>query len=1114
MKKNVFSIKFISVKNCFVYFSENWLRKLNDTHRNIGALLVEYGHDRKAYFSWSAEAGPAGDDSVVCLGATYARLLGVEEGERVVVSLLPQVPPLSCVHVSPLSSDDWQILMLKSDAVQSSVLDQVRVVWPGQVLVIWVSKSFHLRITVDTVQPSHAFGVLQPLTEVVVSSPGATAIPGVPFRESIVGSPSAVGVTTRANAPDQGVLARLFSGARKWLARKPVPGDEGPRGGPEEERSCGSPGDDTSKQFASAGTKKASSCVLRVHPMQAPGVGTTGLLDHPYNVYVSRECLASLGVGVPTDGTVLVGKISRVAYPKPTADRTTSSPGEDPVKSGARETAPLANERQHIFARLCVPEGEAEVLASQLADHRRHWCALFPRPAMAALRLAPGVKVHLGLVPAEEPPPAATELHVAPCGDWDESLGSMDAALRRHLALLTRTSCLLLNSDSTLAVPVTPGDARDLVAKVARPSGADYAALDRRGAASCRLTVVGGAGEAAAAGGSDGEEPRDTEVEGKLCGSFNNLLEEGLATLRLGLQIHQAANSLQFANTALALMNVLIVGKTGSGKSTISKALCRELGKPPHCVHSVHIQCRYLKGKKAETLQGLTARRLEECALRQPSVLVLDDLEALVGAPEDATSAEGLHCSRVAERLVDLLRQFQSANDISVVATTTSLKKLHRSVLAPRGRHVFLTVLEIPELTKADRLMSLEHILSQTCTDGILPPVSLATFANQTEGYVIQDLVDLVDKAMFQMWKRSGAPGVPLCPGAAVGDDGHPRLTDRDLEEAKERMVPLSLRGVSLFRDPGVSWEDVGGLADVKRALEQILMWPSQYPELFARCPLRHQSGVLLYGAPGTGKTRLAGAVARHCGLNFISVKGPELLSKYIGASEEAVRNIFEKAQSAKPCILFFDEFDSLAPRRGHDSTGVTDRVVNQLLTQLDGAESLEGVWVVAATGRPDLLDPALLRPGRLDRALLCPLPQQDDRTSILKALSRNLLLAGGVDLEEIAARTAGFTGADLQALLYTAQLLATDVAKSSLPDLLPPCSGMEVSSKTNDERAARERPAVSQAHLLAALEDTRPSLSPRETLKHQLIYQKFSNSMAGSAAVEAGAMPQRATLA
>lgn len=215
------------------------------------------------------------------------------------------------------------------------------------------------------------------------------------------------------------------------------------------------------------------------------------------------------------------------------------------------------------------------------------------------------------------------------------------------------------------------------------------------------------------------------------------------------------------------------------------------------------------------------------------------------------------------------------------------------------------------------------------------------------------------------------------------------------------------------------------GLTETRKILLETLEWPTRYAPIFANCPLRLRSGLLLYGYPGCGKTLLASAVAGECGLNFISVKGPEILNKYIGASEKSVRDLFERASAAKPCVLFFDEFDSIAPKRGHDSTGVTDRVVNQMLTQMDGAEGLDGVYVLAATSRPDLIDPALLRPGRLDKSLLCDLPNLEDRLDILRALSLKLKVDESIELTDLADRTEGYSGADLQAVLYNAHLEA-----------------------------------------------------------------------------------------
>lgn len=278
------------------------------------------------------------------------------------------------------------------------------------------------------------------------------------------------------------------------------------------------------------------------------------------------------------------------------------------------------------------------------------------------------------------------------------------------------------------------------------------------------------------------------------------------------------------------------------------------------------------------------------------------------------------------------------------------------------------------------------------------------------------DLALLVSRARNQALIRT----------VSASEESALTLTQADFTSALKGFTPSSLRNVTLTHS-STTFSEVGGLSATRNTLLETLMYPTKYAPIFKSSPLRLRSGILLYGYPGCGKTLLASAVAGECNLNFISVKGPEILNKYIGASEKSVRDLFERAQAAKPCVLFFDEFDSIAPKRGHDSTGVTDRVVNQMLTQMDGAEGLEGVYVLAATSRPDLIDPALLRPGRLDKSLLCDMPTTADREDILRAVSKKLHLQSSISsrLSDIAARTEGFSGADLQALMYNAHLEA-----------------------------------------------------------------------------------------
>ncbi|KAG6852304.1 hypothetical protein C0991_001086 [Blastosporella zonata] len=350
---------------------------------------------------------------------------------------------------------------------------------------------------------------------------------------------------------------------------------------------------------------------------------------------------------------------------------------------------------------------------------------------------------------------------------------------------------------------------------------------------------------------------------------------------------------------------------------------------------------------------------------------------------------------------------------VVLLATATSAASIHPLVNAA---HVFQEEIKVKSPNNDARRDIIESIVlgrltaAQDIHIDEEQPLNYTALATQTEGYSVTDLQDLVGRAVHQVAIRAATIKHPAV------------LSPTDFTAAQVDFTPLSLRDVKLQKSD-IAWSDIGGLHETRRVLRETLEWPTKYGPLFAQSPLRLRSGLLLYGFPGCGKTLLASAVAKECGLNFISVKGPEILNKYIGASEKSVRDLFERASAAKPCILFFDEFDSIAPKRGHDSTGVTDRVVNQMLTQMDGAEGLDGVYVLAATSRPDLIDSALLRPGRLDKSLLCGMPSIQERKEILEAVARRVSVSQSVDWEEIAAATDGFSGADLQALVYNAHL-------------------------------------------------------------------------------------------
>jgi len=279
---------------------------------------------------------------------------------------------------------------------------------------------------------------------------------------------------------------------------------------------------------------------------------------------------------------------------------------------------------------------------------------------------------------------------------------------------------------------------------------------------------------------------------------------------------------------------------------------------------------------------------------------------------------------------------------------------------------------------------------------------------------------------------------------------------------------------------PDVTWEDVGGLEETKERLGEAIQWPLEYPEVFAQMDVQAAKGVLMYGPPGTGKTLLAKAVANESESNFISIKGPELLNKYVGESEKGVREIFEKARANAPTVVFFDEIDSLAGERGRQAgdSGVGERVVSQLLTELDGLEDLEDVVVIATTNRPDLIDPALLRPGRLDRHFHVPVPDGAARRKIFAVHTRDKPLAEGVDLDDLAARTDGYVGADIEAVCREASMAAT---REFIARVDPDQIGESVGNVR-----------VTADHFEQALEEVTPSVDEGTRERYEEIEQRF----------------------
>ncbi|XP_062012327.1 peroxisomal ATPase PEX1 isoform X1 [Rosa rugosa] len=544
--------------------------------------------------------------------------------------------------------------------------------------------------------------------------------------------------------------------------------------------------------------------------------------------------------------------------------------------------------------------------------------------------------------------------------------------------------------------------------------------------------------------------------------------------------------------------HVLIHGPPGSGKTLLARTVGKCLEEHGGLLaHIVYVCCSQLAMEKALTVRQALSSYISEALDHAPSLVILDDLDSIVSSSSDSEGSQpSTSVVALAEFLIDIMDEYGEKRKISCgigplafIASSKSLESMPQS-LSSSGRFDFHVQMPAPAVS--ERAAILKHEIRRRClqcSDEILQDV-----ASKCDGYDAYDLEILVDRTVHAAIGR-------FLPYQFASDEREkPTLLVDDFSRAMHEFLPVAMRDITKSASEGgrSGWDDVGGLVDICNAIKEMIELPSKFPNIFAKTPLRLRSNVLLYGPPGCGKTHIVGSAAAACSLRFISVKGPELLNKYIGASEQAVRDIFSKAAAAAPCLLFFDEFDSIAPKRGHDNTGVTDRVVNQFLTELDGVEVLTGVFVFAATSsRPDLLDAALLRPGRLDRLLFCDFPSSRERLDILRVLSKKLPLDGDVDLSAIADMTEGYSGADLQALLSDAQLAAVHEILDG--------------TYTNDPG---RKPVISDALLKSTASRTRPSVSEAEKQKFYNIYSQFLDSKRSVAAQSRDAKGKRATLA
>ncbi|MFA4701050.1 CDC48 family AAA ATPase [Pyrococcus kukulkanii] len=516
---------------------------------------------------------------------------------------------------------------------------------------------------------------------------------------------------------------------------------------------------------------------------------------------------------------------------------------------------------------------------------------------------------------------------------------------------------------------------------------------------------------------------------------------------------------------------VLLYGPPGTGKTLLAKAVANEANAYFIAINGPEIMSKYY-GESEERLREI----FKEAEENAPAIIFIDEIDAIAPKRSEVT---GEVEKRVVAQLLALMDGLKSRGKVIVIGATNRPDALDPALRRPgrfdreievgvpdkQGRKEILQIhtrgmpIE-PDFRKGDVLKALEEIKKdekfkdvidkaiervKASREEEIPKVLkeisedlynevkaklidylLEELAEVTHGFVGADLAALAREAAMAALRRLIREGKIDFEAETIPREvlDELKVTRKDFYEALKMVEPSALREV-LIEVPNVHWDDIGGLEDVKQELREAVEWPLKYPEAFRAYGITPPKGILLYGPPGTGKTLLAKAVATESEANFIAVRGPEILSKWVGESEKNIREIFRKARQAAPTVIFIDEIDAIAPRRGTDVNRVTDRIINQLLTEMDGLVENSGVVVIAATNRPDIIDPALLRPGRFDRLILVPAPDEKARLEIFKVHTRNMPLAKDVDLKELAKRTEGYTGADIAAVCREAAMIA-----------------------------------------------------------------------------------------
>uniref|UniRef100_A0A8D8PUP0 vesicle-fusing ATPase n=1 Tax=Cacopsylla melanoneura TaxID=428564 RepID=A0A8D8PUP0_9HEMI len=529
---------------------------------------------------------------------------------------------------------------------------------------------------------------------------------------------------------------------------------------------------------------------------------------------------------------------------------------------------------------------------------------------------------------------------------------------------------------------------------------------------------------------------------------------------------------------------ILLYGPPGTGKTLIARAVANETGAFFFLINGPEIMSK-LAGESESNLR----KAFEEADKNAPSIIFIDELDAIAPKRE---KTNGEVERRIVSQLLTLMDGLKQNSHVIVMAATNRPNSID-AALRRFGRFDREIDIGIPDATGRLEVLRI-HTKNMKLNDD----VDLEQIAAESHGHVGADLASLCSEAALQQIREK----MDLIDLEDDQIDAEAlaslAVTMENFRYAMGKSSPSALRE-TIVEVPNITWEDIGGLQNVKRELQELVQYPVEHPDKFLKFGMQPSRGVLFYGPPGCGKTLLAKAIANECQANFISVKGPELLTMWFGESEANVRDIFDKARAAAPCVLFFDELDSIAKSRGGsvgDGGGAADRVINQILTEMDGMGAKKNVFIIGATNRPDIIDPAILRPGRLDQLIYIPLPDEKSREAIFKSNLRKSPVAPDVDLNYIAKVTNGFSGADLTEICQRAVKLAirqsieSEIRREREKLANPPAAGaMDVEDEEDPV------PEITRAHFEEAMRFARRSVNDADIRKYEMFAQTLQQS-------------------